>query len=102
MMEQILQWGIYALWIYIALINIIAAIFTAYDKHISRLPRGSVRRVPEKLFVRFSMLGGGIGTLSTMLWIRHKTKEHTALLLKIALWTVLWCVMLLFLLRLRH
>ena len=46
-----------------------------------------------------SRLGGGIGTLLTMLSIHHKTKDHNALLLKIALWTAVWIVLLLLLLR---
>lgn len=98
-MEQLLQYILYAFLIYLALINLIAAIVTVYDKRISRRPRGSIRRVPEKTFVRFSMLGGGIGTLLTMLSIRHKTKEHNLLLFKIALWTVVWIAILLLLLR---
>lgn len=97
-MEQIVRYLFYAFLLYLALINLIAAIVTIYDKHISKRPRGSIRRVPEKVFVRFSMLGGGIGTLLAMLLIHHKTKDHNALLLKIALWTVLWLALILALL----
>lgn len=80
--------------IYLAAVNIIAAIFVIYDKHISRRPRGSVRRVPEKTFVRFSVIGGGIGTLLTMLLIHHKTKSHDGLLLKIGAFMLLWAALL--------
>ena len=86
MTQQILKYAL----IYLSAINIIAAMVVIYDKHISRLPRGSVRRVAEKTFVRFSLLGGGIGTLFTMLMIRHKTKSHDGLLLKIAGCMLLW------------
>lgn len=97
-MEQIIQYLFYVFLLYLALINLIAATVTVYDKHISRRPRGSIRRVPERTFVRFSMLGGGIGTLLTMLLIHHKTKDHNALLVKIALWTVVWIALMLWLL----
>lgn len=98
MPEQILQYIVYAFFLYLTLINLIAVIVTICDKHISKRPRGSIRRVPEKTFVRFSMLGGGIGTLLAMLLIRHKTKDHNALLLKIALWTAVWLALILVLL----
>lgn len=84
--ELILRYFFCIYLICLGFINLFAVIVTAYDKRISRLPRGSIRRIPEKTFVRFSMLGGGIGTLSAMLLIRHKTKDHKPLLTKIALW----------------
>lgn len=89
----------YGFWGYLALINLIAACVVVYDKSISKLPRGSVRRIPEKLFVRFSMVGGGLGTLLTMFLIRHKTKEHMGLLAKITLFTTAWCILLLWSVR---
>ena len=79
--------------IYLAIVNTVAAIIVIYDKAISKLPRGSIRRIPEKTFVRFSMIGGGFGTLGAMLTVRHKTKEHQALLLKITGFTLVWCVL---------
>ncbi|MBQ8837574.1 MAG: DUF1294 domain-containing protein [Clostridia bacterium] len=79
---------------YLAAINLIAAAVVLYDKHISRRKRGSVRRVPERTFVRFSILGGGIGTLLCMLLIHHKTKAHDGLLLKIGILTLLWTALL--------
>ncbi len=86
MTNQILKYFL----IYMLAINIFAIAVTAYDKHISRLPRGSIRRVSEKTFVRLSLIGGGIGTLFTMLMIRHKTKSHNLLLFKITLLAMLW------------
>ena len=76
--------------LYFAAINLIAAVTVAYDKHISRLPRGSIRRVAERRFVRISWLGGGLGTLLFMLLCHHKTKSHDALLLRILLPTLVW------------
>lgn len=79
--------------LYFAAVNLISAATVAYDKRISRLPRGSVRRVPERRFVRLSWLGGGVGTLLCMLLCHHKTKSHDALLLRILLPTLVWiCV----------
>lgn len=89
----------YAFLIYFGVINLIAAGVVIYDKSISRLPRGSIRRIPEKTFVRFSMLGGGIGTLFAMFLIRHKTKEHMGLLAKIAFFATLWCILLLWIVK---
>ena len=85
--------------VYLAVINIVAAIVVIYDKHISRLPRGSIRRVPEKTFVSFAAVGGGAGTLFAMFWIRHKTKSHDGLLLKIGFFTALWVAAILFALK---
>ena len=76
--------------IYLAIINVISACVVIYDKSISKLPRGSIRRIPEKTFILFSAIGGGIGTLFLMFWIRHKTKSHNGLLLTIGFFTALW------------
>ena len=84
--------------LYFAAINLIAAVTVAYDKHISRLPRGSIRRVPERRFVRFAWIGGGLGTLLSMLLCHHKTKSHNALLFRIALPTLAWIAAWLFVL----
>ena len=81
--------------IYLAAINILAAIIVIYDKSISKLPRGSIRRIPEKTFVNLSIIGGGIGTLLAMFWIRHKTKSHDGLLLRIGVFAAVWVVLIL-------
>ena len=80
--------------IYLAVINIISIVAVAYDKSISRLKRGSVRRIPEKTFVRLSLLGGSIGTLLAMLMLRHKTKTKPILLFKIVMLFILWTAIL--------
>ncbi len=76
--------------VWFAAVNLIAAMIVAYDKSISRLPRGSIRRVPERRFVALAWLGGGLGALLAMLLFHHKTKSHDGLLLQIALPTFLW------------
>ena len=82
--------------IYLAIINIISFATVAYDKSISRLPRGSIRRIPEKAFVTLSFLGGSIGTLLAMLLLHHKTKTKNILLLKISALFILWTAIILF------
>ena len=80
--------------IYLALINVISFATVAYDKSISRLPRGSVRRIPEKVFVRLSFFGGGMGTLLAMLLLHHKTKTKNLLLFKIIVLFTVWIAIL--------
>lgn len=75
---------------WLLLINAVGAITVIVDKYLSKKPRGSVRRVPEKRFVFLSMIGGGFGTLGAMLTVRHKTKSHDFLLFKILLFTCVW------------
>ena len=84
--------------IYLLVINLISVIIVAYDKSISKLPRGSVKRVPEKRFILFSLLGGCFGTVFAMLIIRHKTKSHDSLLFKIICCFLAWSAILIFLL----
>ena len=83
--------------VYMLLLSIVSAVIVIYDKSISKLPRGSIRRISEKTFVILSAFGGGIGTLLTMFLIRHKTKDHVGLLAKIMIWTTLWCLLVLWL-----
>lgn len=99
MIEIVLKFIYIMLGMWLVAINIAAAGIVIYDKHISKLPRGSIRRIPEKAFVTFSALGGGFGTLATMFLIRHKTKSHDLLLLKIAAFAVLWAAILLLFLK---
>ncbi|MBR5011278.1 MAG: DUF1294 domain-containing protein [Clostridia bacterium] len=80
--------------IYLAIVNTVAVFLVVYDKIISKLPRGSIRRIPEKTFVQISFVGGGVGTLLAMLAVRHKTGNKKPLLLKVAVGAVLWSVIL--------
>ena len=84
--------------LYFVAVNLFAGVLAVYDKHLSKLPRGSVRRVPEKRFIQLAALGGGVGTLLAMGFVRHKTK-HGALLCKIAVCTAIWVAIWLWLLR---
>lgn len=97
--ELIFAFLFFMLGIWLLFINLAAAIIVAVDKHLSKKPRGSVRRVPEKSFVMLSALGGGCGTLLLMFLIRHKTRSHNLLLLKISLFTALWAVLILAILK---
>ncbi len=92
------QYGVLFLLLALLLVNFIGACVVLFDKRRSRAPRGSVRRVPEKCFVRFAAFGGGAGVLLAMLLARHKTRSHNLLLLKIACLTVLWMTVWIFLL----
>lgn len=92
------QYGVLLLLLALLLVNFIGACVVLLDKRRSRAPRGSVRRVPEKCFVRFAAFGGGVGVLLSMLLVRHKTRSHNFLLLKITCLTVLWMAVWIFLL----
>lgn len=95
------QYGGLLLALIFALPNLAGACAVLWDKKRSRLPRGSVRRVPEKCFVRFALFGGGIGVLLAMLLVRHKTRAHNRLLLKIAFFALLWAAVWIWLLSLK-
>lgn len=82
--------------VYLALINAFSFAAVAYDKSISRLPRGSIRRIPEKAFVTLSFLGGSIGTLLAMLLFHHKTKTKGLLVAKVGVLFVFWTALILF------
>ncbi len=65
--------GKYGLYLYFALISVVALVVTVYDKVISKKP--GVRRVPEATLLLISALGGSLCMFVTMLSIRHKTKH---------------------------
>lgn len=58
--------------IYFIAINIIGFLAMLIDK--KKAERGSWR-IPEKTLFIFTLLGGGIGTISGMYLFRHKTKK---------------------------
>ncbi|MBQ3708425.1 MAG: DUF1294 domain-containing protein [Clostridia bacterium] len=60
------------LYCYLAVISVIAVIFTVADK--VKAKRGAWR-VPENTLLLLSALGGSVAMLVTMLLIRHKTKH---------------------------
>ncbi|MBR3966581.1 MAG: DUF1294 domain-containing protein [Clostridia bacterium] len=62
----------YALYIYFAIISLVAIIFTAGDKWLAKHEK---RRVPEKRLFLIAILGGSLAMYCTMCVIRHKTKH---------------------------
>ncbi len=60
------------LYIYLAVINLIAIILTIYDKSAAVHDRWRVR---ERTLMLVSALGGSVGMFLTMLIIRHKTRK---------------------------
>ncbi len=59
--------------IYLAIIGLIAAVVTVYDKWAAKHnPR---HRTPEKTLLLISALGGSVVMFSVMQIIRHKTKH---------------------------
>ncbi|MBQ7964822.1 MAG: DUF1294 domain-containing protein [Ruminococcus sp.] len=57
---------------YLILISIISIIVTVWDK-ISAIAQK--RRVPERVLLTLSAVGGSVAMLVTMLIIRHKTRK---------------------------
>lgn len=70
MPKQVIYLGL----IYIAIISLISIITCIYDKKISKKNKVELR-VPEKILLILSALGGSVAMLITMLLIRHKTKH---------------------------
>ncbi len=58
--------------IYFAVLNVLAFLLCAYDKHMAQ-HKGS--RVPEKDFMILSFLGGSTGVLLGMLSFHHKVRK---------------------------
>lgn len=69
-LKQALQFLPY---IYVAVISVIAIVFTCYDK-IAATKRPK-HRTPEATLLFISMLGGSVAMYITMQLIRHKTKH---------------------------
>ncbi|MBR2406904.1 MAG: DUF1294 domain-containing protein [Clostridia bacterium] len=77
----------------LAVISVIAAVITIYDKVIAGSGR---RRVPEQTLFLLALLGGAAAMYVTMLLIRHKTKHKRFMLglplivaIQLAAWWVL-------------
>lgn len=68
------QWGknLHYIFLYFALISILACVITLYDKLASK---AHCRRVKEGALLLISILGGSVSMLLTMLAIRHKTRH---------------------------
>ena len=59
---------------YLAIISLISIVVCFYDKKISKKNRVELR-IPEKVLLILSALGGSVAMCVTMLLIRHKTKH---------------------------
>ena len=69
--------------IYLAVISLASIVVCIYDKVISKKNKVSLR-IPEKVLLLLSALGGSLAMFATMLIIRHKTK-HVKFMLGIPL-----------------
>ena len=77
----------YILPIYILIMSLISIVVCIYDKKISKKNKVELR-IPEKVLLILSALGGSVAMLVTMLITRHKTK-HVKFMLGIPLIMVL-------------
>ena len=57
---------------YLAVISLIAVIFTIYDKHAARKGKW---RIKERTLLIIAGLGGSVAMLAAMLTARHKTRK---------------------------
>ena len=64
----------YILPIYILIMSLISIVVCIYDKKISKKNKVELR-IPEKVLLILSALGGSVAMLATMLLTRHKTKH---------------------------
>ena len=83
--------------LYLILINLVGFVLYALDKAKSK--RKGSRRIPERVLLWAARLGGGVGCWLGMMLFRHKTK-HVRFKVLVPLWTVLWVVALVLLVRL--
>ena len=60
--------------IYLPIISLISVIVCIYDKKISKKNRVELR-IPEKVLLLLSAMGGSVAMYLCMLAIRHKTKH---------------------------
>lgn len=87
---------IYAIAIYLAIINLATFIAFAIDKSKSK---SKSRRIPERTLLIMSAIGGSLGAMFAMHFVRHKTQHakfkygipamliaHIALLAYVLLW----------------
>jgi uncharacterized membrane protein YsdA (DUF1294 family) len=65
------------LFYYFLILNVIAFMLTAYDKHLAKVQK---QRISERTLLSFVFLGGTVGSGLTMLIFRHKTAKKSYLL----------------------
>ena len=83
----------YILTIYILIMSLISIVVCIYDKKISKKNKVELR-IPEKVLLILSALGGSVAMLATMLLTRHKTK-HVKFMLGIPLIIILQAALIL-------
>ena len=71
-MKEIINNNIIAILIYLLIINLMTFLIMAIDKYKAKRAK---RRIPEKTLFTLVALGGGIGGITAMYTIRHKTKK---------------------------
>ena len=72
-MEKLIEIiGIKNIIIYLIIINLLGFLIMGFDKWKAKNGRW---RIPENTLLLFTILGGGIGTISGMYVFRHKTKK---------------------------
>ena len=81
---------------YLLLINLLGLFLYALDKAKSK--RKGSSRIPERTLLWVARLGGGVGCWLGMMLFRHKTK-HTRFRVLVPLWTVVWAVGMVLLMR---
>ncbi|MCR5660290.1 MAG: DUF1294 domain-containing protein [Bacteroidales bacterium] len=82
--------------IYLLLINFLGFVLYGIDKAKSK--RKGSSRIPERTLLWVARLGGGLGCWLGMMLFRHKTK-HTRFMVLVPLWTVVWIVGVVLLMR---
>lgn len=60
--------------LYLIIVNVIAYVLMRIDKKRSR--RRGARRIPEKLLLGISVIGGSIGAMIAMYTLHHKTRHR--------------------------
>ena len=64
--------GMYGLWLYLLLINLVALVVYGVDKR--RAKKGQWR-ISEKTLFLVALIGGSVGAIAGMYLFRHKTKH---------------------------
>ena len=85
-----------ALLFYFVFINLLGFVLYGIDKAKSKHKGSS--RIPERTLLWVARLGGGVGCWLGMMLFRHKTK-HARFRLLVPLWTVIWAVGMVLLMR---
>lgn len=83
------------LFIYLVIVNLIGLFLYGLDKAKSKR-KGN--RIPERQLLWVARIGGGAGCWLGMMLFRHKTK-HVRFKILVPLWTVIWVVIVVFLIR---